>query len=706
VAAVLDAAQKRASGPAAILVVDDRPEQRLSLSVVIAELGEDVVEAASGRDALRCLLQREFALILLDVDMPDLDGFETAALIRQRKSSEHTPIIFVTACADEAYAARGYELGAVDYIQAPVDAQVLKSKVSVFLELFRKREEASAHAASLRRHAAQLRRLADAAIAIHGAASLDELLRVVADTAAAIVGARQVALEVSAPGPSARPGADGRHAVRRPEQTLLAELGWSALREAPLRPVRMSRAELERDGRLAVFGEPGEAPPLAGWLAAPITSRESHLSGWIQLSEKQEGEFSAEDESLLVQLAQMASIAAENTLFNQARESDRMRDEFFATLSHELRTPLQAILSWSRLLRDQPDDPVSLARGLEVIERNARAQARLMEDLLDVSRIISNKLVLERQAVRLRDTLSAAVEDMRPAAAGKRVEIDREGDADPWIAGDPSRLRQVVSNLLSNAIKFTPVDGRIRLRLDASGDEAEIAVTDTGRGIAPDFLPHLFERFRQAESSTTRSHGGLGIGLAIVRHLVELQGGRVWATSDGEGRGATFELRFPLAPPDRAVVAARAAPAALAPSGEALRLDGIRVLLVEDEPDTRGCLALALEQYGAEVIATGGVAEALEAFDKRGADVLLSDLAMPGEDGYSLIRRIRARPPDRGGRIPAGALSAHVRGEERARAVLAGFDVHLAKPIEAAALAAAVRRLAERPAAHAESRRT
>jgi signal transduction histidine kinase/ActR/RegA family two-component response regulator len=457
----------------------------------------------------------------------------------------------------------------------------------------------------------------------------------------------------------------------------------------------MTGAELERDGRLAVLGEPGEAPPLAGWLAAPLWSRESQLTGWIQLSDKEGGEFSAEDESLLVQLAQMASIAAENTLFNQAREADRMRDEFFATLSHELRTPLQAILSWSRLLRDQPDDPVSLARGLEVIERNARSQARLMEDLLDVSRIISNKLMLEKQPVRLRETLAAALEDLRPAAAGKRVELEREGDGDPWISGDPSRLRQVVSNLLSNAIKFTPAGGRIRLRLDARGGEAEIAVSDTGRGIAPDFLPHLFERFRQAESSTTRSHGGLGIGLAIVRHLVDLHGGRVWAVSAGEGRGATFELRFPLAPADGAA-AARAAYAA--PAADALRLDGIRVLLVEDEPDTRGCLALALEQYGAEVVATGGAAEALEAFEKRGADVLLSDLAMPGEDGYSLIRRVRALPAERGGRIPAGALSAHVRGEERARAVLAGFDVHLAKPIEAAALAAAVRRLAERPA--------
>jgi signal transduction histidine kinase/DNA-binding response OmpR family regulator len=683
-----------ASAPSdpAILLVDDRPEQRLALAAVVGALGESVVEAASGREALRCLLQREFALILLDVNMPDMDGFETAALIRQRKSSEHTPIIFVTAHADEAYAARGYRLGAVDYIQAPVDAEILKTKVAVFLELFRKTREAGKNAEALRRHAAQLRGLADAAVAIHGASSLDDLLKVVADTAALTLGAQQVAIDVSAPALAQKPGGAARHAVLRPERTQLDTLGRKALAGAPARPIRMTSPELAGDARWHE-GEvlPG-APPLRGWLAAPLTSREGRLIGWIQLSEKQAGEFTPGDESLLVQLAQMASIAAENTLFDEAREANRLKDQFLATLSHELRTPLQAILSWSKLLREGPATPDLLARGLGVIERNARSQARLMEDLLDVSRIISDKLVLDERELRLAEIVRTALEDARPNAAEKQIEIESDEQADSWVMGDANRLRQVMANLLGNSIKFTPPGGRIRVRLAASEGTAELAISDTGKGIAPDFLPHLFERFRQAESTTTRSHSGLGIGLAIVRHLVELHGGRVRAESEGEGRGATFVLSLPqLARSERPAAGHRDA-------RSAARLDGLRVLLVDDEADTRECLSLVLRQYGAEVRAASSGAEALARFEEGEVDVLLSDLAMPGEDGFSLIRRIRALPEGRG-RVPAAALSAHVRAEERARAILAGFDLHLPKPIEPAALAAAVLNLAGRRSA-------
>jgi len=674
----------------AILLVDDRPEQRLALAAVMAELGERVVEAASGREALRQLLRRDFALILLDVNMPDMDGFETASLIRQRQSCEHTPIIFVTAHADDAFAARGYQLGAVDYIQAPVDPQVLKTKVSVFLELFRKTDEASRHAEALRRHAVQLRTLADAAVAIHGADSLDDLLKVVADTATRTVAAHQVAIEVSAPALASKPGSAARHLVLRPERTRLDGLGRRALAGSPPRTIRMSDVELAGGEQWLANEDFGGAPPLRGWLAAPLTSREGRLIGWIQLSEKEGGDFTAEDESLVLQLAQMASIAAENTLFNEAREANRLKDEFLATLSHELRTPLQAILSWSHLLREKPDDPALIARGLDVIERNARSQARLMEDLLDVSRIISDKLALERREVRLAEILNAAAEDARPSAPPQGIELRLERASDSSILGDANRLRQVMSNLLANAIKFTPAGGRIALRLSEDASHAEIAVADTGKGIPADFLPHLFERFRQAESSTTRSHGGLGIGLAIVRHLVELHGGTVRAESEGEGRGATFTLRLPLSERTEATeLAVEDLP------GEAVRLDGLRVLLVDDEKDTRECLALALRQHGAEVAVAGSCAEAIGQFEGHGADVVLSDLAMPGEDGFALIRRVRALPGP-GGRVPAAALSAHVRAEERARALLAGFDVHLAKPIEPAALARAVRNLADR----------
>jgi signal transduction histidine kinase len=674
-----------------ILIVDDRPEQRFSLGAVLHDLAADIVEAPSGAEALRWLLRRDFAVILLDVNMPGCDGFETAALIRQRRISRTTPIIFVTAYGDEARAARGYSLGAVDYIFAPVDPHVLRSKVSVFLELHEKTEEVLHQAASLRRHAEQLRRLAVAATGIHRAASFEDLVKVVADTAASILGAAQVAVEIDPESLAEAPAAARPHAggsFWRPERTSLAAIARGALQHLEARPIRFSRSELNDHPR---WGRPEPSPdfiPLQGWLAAPLSRSDGRLLGWIQLSEKQGGDFSAEDEAVLVQLAQMAAIAAENRVVAEVREANRLKDEFLATLSHELRTPLQSILTWSQLLREDAPADSAVRRGLDVIDRNARAQTRLIEDLLDVSRIISGKLALEKRALRLGEVVAAAVEDAGPAAREKQIEIALEAHADPWLTGDPNRLRQVVGNLLSNAIKFTSERGRVTLTLETSDGEVEVAVRDTGKGIDPEFLPHLFERFRQADSGTTRSQGGLGIGLAIARHLTELHGGSIRAESSGEGSGATFAVRFPLG----VGPAARALPEAprVVPGTD---LGGVRILLVEDEADTREGLMLVLAKQGASVEAVGSAREALETLDRGVHQLLISDLAMPGEDGFSLIRRVRARPAEAGGRIPAAALSAYVRPEERARAILAGFDCHLPKPIEPAELAEALREL-------------
>jgi signal transduction histidine kinase/DNA-binding response OmpR family regulator len=688
-----DAAERRA----AILVVDDRPEQRFSLSVVLSELGE-VVEASSGREALRCLLRRDFAVVLLDVNMPGMDGFETAALIRQRRTSQHVPIIFVTAYGDDTHAAQGYSLGAVDFIVSPVNPHILRAKVAVFLELFRKSEEASRSTASLQRYAGQLRRLADAAIAIHTAGSLDDLLKIAADSALSTLGALQVAIHIDAPLLLADPDPIGglrgaRHAIRRPEGTALEALGRRALAHAAPRAVRLSREELDGHPHWSAVGRSGGELALRGWLAAPLSSRQGRAMGWIQLSDKQVGDFTAEDEVLIIQLAQMTSIAAENTLFNEVQEASRLKDQFLATLSHELRTPLQSILMWAATLRSKTVEKAVMRRGLEVIERNAHAQTQLIEDLLDVSRIISGNLVLEKGSVDLRRVIEVAVEDAQGPAREKGLEIVVEAPELALVVGDPHRLRQVVGNLLSNAVKFTPPGGQVAVRLGADPHVAQVSVRDTGKGIAPDFLPHLFERFRQADSTSTRSHRGLGIGLAIVRHLVQLHGGTVHAESDGEGKGATFLLRFPVATPDQ-LVGLRDGPPEV--EAQPARLEGVRVLLVEDELDSRDCIAHTLGQYGAEVIAVGSAAEAFAAIDANPPDVLISDLAMPDEDGFSLIRRVRALPPDRGGRVPATALSAYARAEERARAMLAGFDLHLAKPVDAAQLASAVLDLAAR----------
>ena len=470
----------------------------------------------------------------------------------------------------------------------------------MFLELFRKTQQANRHAESLQRHAVQLRRIADAAIAIHAATSLEELLKTAADAAGSIVGAQQVAVQVDAPAAEAadplRDG-DGRCSVRRPEHTALHALGRSALVHGLHRPIRLLREELARHPRFGEYASQ-EPLPLHGWLAAPLSSRDGLPLGWIQLSDKRGGDFDPEDETVLVQLAQMVSIAAENTLLNQAQEANRLKDQFLATLSHELRTPLQAILTWSRVLREAPGDRTTQARGLEVIERSARSQHRLIEDLLDVSRIISGKLALERVPLSLRTVADAAVEDARPAAREKNVAVVTRYDADPTIEGDATRLRQVMGNLLSNAIKFTPREGRVEVRIAADDAAAVVAIVDTGCGIEPAFLPQLFERFRQADSSTTRHHGGLGIGLSVVRSLVELHGGSVQAESEGEGKGATFSVRLPLA---NASVAADPAPAAVRPIRGRATLSGVRLLLVEDDPDTRECLVLALEEQGAVV---------------------------------------------------------------------------------------------------------
>ena len=378
----------------------------------------------------------------------------------------------------------------------------------------------------------------------------------------------------------------------------------------------------------------------------------------------------------------------------EAEVANRVKDEFLATLSHELRTPLGAILLWARLLRGTPLDQATTARALEMIEQDAKALERIVGDILDVSRIIAGKLGLQVGVVDLGPTIEAAIESVRPAANARSIHIECALDRSVTpISGDEARLRQVVWNLLSNAIKFTPKGGRIEVRLERAESWAQITVNDTGRGIEPDFLPHVFERFLQGDSSTTRAHGGLGLGLAIVRHLVELHGGSVHADSPGEGRGATFAVRLPLLPV-RPLEAGRKSrqPA----GGHAPTLEGVRVLLVEDDLNTRESLGTLLKQRGARVTATESAAEGLRALEREPPDVLVSDLGMPHEDGFALIRKVRALGQGRGGRVPAVALTGYASAETRARALSEGYDVHLPKPADPEELTALIARLGTR----------
>jgi signal transduction histidine kinase/ActR/RegA family two-component response regulator len=399
----------------------------------------------------------------------------------------------------------------------------------------------------------------------------------------------------------------------------------------------------------------------------------------------------AERQSLLVR---------EREARSQAESISAMKDEFLATLSHELRTPLNAILGWAEMLRRGVKDEATLQRGLETIERNARAQAQLIEDLLDMSRIISGKVRLQVEAIEPATFIEAALETVRPAALAKNIELARvlASDAGP-VTGDPNRLQQVMWNLLSNAVKFTPAGGRVEVTLERGRGEAVIRVSDSGIGIKPDFLPFVFDRFRQADASTTRQHGGLGLGLSIARQLVELQGGTIDVDSRGEGQGAAFTLRLPLRraavsaplPPNPAGAADNAGPASAAVAD----LAGLKVLVVDDVPDSLDLISQVLESCGAVVLGAGGAHAALALLQSERPALLISDIGMPDVDGLELLRRVRRLGAGRGGDIPAIALTAFTRQQDQLDALHAGFTAYFAKPVDADKLVATVAALAE-----------
>jgi PAS domain S-box-containing protein len=389
-------------------------------------------------------------------------------------------------------------------------------------------------------------------------------------------------------------------------------------------------------------------------------------------------------------------LTLERAARREAETANRSKDEFLAMLSHELRTPLTAILGWTRMLRTGTVDEADVARALEVIERNTKVQTDLIEDLLDISRIESGKLSLDIRPVDLRSVVEAAIDAVRSAIDAKGIHLDSALDASvPPVAGDPARLQQIVWNLLSNAIKFTPQGGRITVRLERIDSRIQITVRDTGKGISPDFLPHVFDRFRQAASP--RPSGGLGLGLTITRNIVQMHGGTVEPASPGEGQGATFTVTLPIMP---VRLETRLAEESLATAQDVLGhpgvLSGVRVLVVDDEADARELLTLVLVPQGAEVRACSSAREALEILRSWRPEVLVSDIGMPDEDGYALIRKVWAIPREGGGQIPAIALTAYAKAADRSRAVLHGFQLHVAKPVEPAELAAAVANLAGR----------
>jgi PAS domain S-box-containing protein len=471
------------------------------------------------------------------------------------------------------------------------------------------------------------------------------------------------------------------------------------------------------------FGMPEGHLPVVSYLAVPVTSRAGEVVGGLFFGHPEPRAFSARHEMIVSGLSAQAAVAMDNArlyeasrrereqaesaaeenerLYRETQEANRLKDEFLAMLSHELRTPLTAILGWAHMLRTGQFDESNVTSAYETIERNARAQAQLIDDLLDVSRIITGKLRLDMRAVNPNAFIESAIEAVRPGSESKGVRIQKIIDTGvTTVAGDPVRLQQIIWNLLSNAVKFTPRGGLVQLRLSRVNSHVEIAVIDTGQGIHSDFLPHVFDRFRQADQKITRQHGGLGLGLSIVRHLVELHGGTVRADSEGEGKGSTFTVTLPVAPVymktdagERVHPAARETlPTYACPD----RLDGLKVLIVDDERDTLEMLRVGLTHCGAEVTIVGSGVEALEALSSSTPDVIISDIGMPDMDGYEMMRKIRALPADSGGRTPAVALTAYARTEDRLQALRSGYQMHVPKPVELAELVAVTASLAQR----------
>jgi PAS domain S-box-containing protein len=447
-------------------------------------------------------------------------------------------------------------------------------------------------------------------------------------------------------------------------------------------------------------GMPPGHLPVRSYLAVPVKRMGGGVIGGLFFGHSQPGVFTEQHERLAIGIASWATVALENSrLYSEARDANRLKDEFLAVLSHELRTPLNAILGYARLLRGNllPADQVT--RGLETLERNARWLTQIVDDVLDVSRIISGKIRLDVQAVDLSGVVNNAVATVQPAADAKAVRLQTLIDPRTGpVSGDPDRLQQVCWNLLSNAVKFTPKGGRVQVRLERVNSHIEIVVSDSGIGIKPDFLPMVWERFRQADAGPTRKTGGLGLGLAIVRHIVEMHGGTVHAASAGENEGSTFTVRLPVMVVQPSVAAKREHP--LTEQRNALEhlsdLDGVHILAVDDEPDALRLLRDVLEMSGAKVTTASSANRALEVLRESVPDVILADIGMPEKDGYELIKEIRMSADPKVKDIPAAALTAFARSEDRTKAMQSGFEMHLSKPVDPGELVASVATLVRR----------
>lgn len=688
-----------------ILVVDDLPEKILVIETILEGLGENVVTALSGREALRRLLDWEFAVILLDVNMPDMDGFETAAMVRQRKQTAHTPIIFLTAIGDEMHTAQGYSLGAVDYILSPVVPEILRTKVGVFVDLYRKTQQ-------VERQAEERVALARAQAARAAAESATRRSSFLAEASAVLVGSLEYDATLRALARQPVPFLGDFCAVAMNDESIGAvrtEISWidepggqvhehvlegpvpdPALSAAIRRVSRTGEAELlpvlESRGAPAGRLTPARAvQPLNSALVVPLQARGRTL-GILAVAQGVSGrKYTTDDLALARDLASRAALAIDNArLYRDIQDGDRRKNEFLAMLAHELRNPLAPIRNAVQVLRklDIRDDDLHWAN--DVISRQVEQMVRLVDDLLDISRITGGKIQLQREPVDVATVVARAVETSRPLIDARRHELQVTLPCEPLIVdADKVRLAQVLANLLNNAAKYTSDEGQIWLSVEFGGDEVIFRVRDSGIGISKEMLSSIFDLFTQANHSLDRSQGGLGIGLTLVRRLVELHGGSVQALSEGANRGSEFVICLPI------LVERMAADAPT--NGERQENSGRtarRVLVVDDNEDSSRSLARLLRMSGHDTRTALDGPSALAELASFTADVVLLDIGLPGMDGFEVARAIRRLPG--GTQITLVALTGYGQDDDRRRSREAGFNQHMIKPVDFGALEALI----------------
>jgi signal transduction histidine kinase/DNA-binding response OmpR family regulator len=657
-----------------ILIVDDTPAQRMAVESVLTELEENVVAVDSGREALRYLLDHDVAVILLDVNMPEMDGFETAALIRQRPRTRNVPIIFLTADTDELHAARGYSLGAVDYLFSPFLPEILRTKVKVFVELARMHAQARRHAeerialaaeqaarAAAEANNVRLGVLAEATRVLtrplESASIGGDLLRAVLPYMADLAGVMSgdVTRSLEAEGVWLRVDAEGRLGPPPAGAAVHREILDAALRVI---------VSLKLETLMAKDGSGVWA------IVAPLPARGAAL-GAIAFAMLDSGRrYTTADVDLVRDLASRTAIALDNrSLYHEIEERDRRKDEFLAMLAHELRNPLAAISNAVSVLEKLGRQDDDTARIRMIIGRQTHHLARLVDDLLDVARVTTGRIIVERQPVALADVARRALQAFDAAGKTAQHEIVLKTDA-VWVIGDASRLEQVVANLLDNALRYTARGGRVIVSVQRDGTDAILRVSDTGRGIPSALLPQIFDLFVRGGGAGHARADGLGLGLTLVRRLVELHGGSVEARSAGEGLGSELVVRLPVSA-EPALPPRMPSPSSFRPT---------RILIVEDNDDARESLRLLLELDGHEVRAAVSGEDGLDHAQSGDFTIALVDLGLPGIDGFEVARRLKTMA--RGTALRLVAISGYGQPLDRKRAQAAGFDAHLVKPVD------------------------